>query len=69
MLGWIYQWLLSFVARVLSWFGVSFGAKDVSDMVEAAEKVQKGGQSDEPHDADQGVQPYSGPSQPPALLP
>lgn len=69
MLSWLYQLLMSFVARVLSWFGVSFGAKEVSDVANTVQALQQGGKSDEPQEAQQGVEAYSGHSQPPALLP
>lgn len=62
MLSWLYQALLSFVARVLSWFGISFGTNDVANAVETVQTLQQGsGQaSDEPHDAQESVQAYSG---------
>ena len=65
MLSWLYQLLMSFVTRVLSWFGVSFGAKEVADAVQA---LQLGGKSDEPQEAQQGVEAYSGNQHPPPLL-
>lgn len=69
MFSWLYQLLLSFVARVLSWFGVSFGANDVSDVVEVVQTLQERKGSDEPQEVQQGVEAYSSPSHPPALLP
>ena len=56
MLGWIYQLLLSFVSRILSWFGVSFGAKELGEAVEAVESVESvalNQQKDEPQEPDQ----------------
>ena len=53
MLGWIYQLLLSFVSRILSWFGVSFGAKELGEAVEAVESVALNQQKDEPQEPDQ----------------
>ena len=53
MLGWIYQLLLSFVSRILSWFGVSFGAKELVEAVEAVESVALNQQKDEPQEPDQ----------------
>ena len=69
MLSWLYQLLMSFVARVLSWFGVSFGAKEVSDVAEVVQVLQHAGKSDEPQEAHQGVEAYSGNQHPPAMLP
>ena len=72
MFSWLYQLLLSFVARVLSWFGVSFSAKEVSEVSEAIQVTQKA-VSDEPQrpEESKGPQPYSAeaPQAPPALLP
>ena len=69
MLSWLYQLLMSFVARVLSWIGVSFGAKEVSDVADAVQALQQGGKSDEPQEVQQDVEAYSGNPHPPALLP
>jgi hypothetical protein len=71
MFSWLYQLLLSFVARVLSWFGVSFSAKDVSDTVEVAQNAlhhtQKEDAPQSPEES-QGPQPFSvdGPQAPPS---
>ena len=71
MFSWIYQLLLSFVARVLSWFGISFSPKEVSEVSEAIQVAQKA-VSDEPQapEESQGPQPYSAeaPQAPPSLL-
>lgn len=46
--------LLSFVARILSWFGVSFGAKEVDDAISTVEAVHSLSQAkDEPQEPDQ----------------
>jgi len=76
MFSWIYQALLAFVARVLSWFGLSFSAQEVSDTLEVAQKVA-GGSNPQLNDApltpeeSQGPQPFSveAPQAPPSLLP
>lgn len=59
MFSWLYQLLLSFVARVLSWFGVSFSAKEVQEVQEAVQQVLPK-KEDEPQSASSsGPQPYS----------
>jgi len=70
MFSWIYQALLSFVARVLSWFGVSFSPKEVKDLSDTVQIAQKAVSDDAPHapEESQGPQPFSvdGPQAPPS---
>lgn len=65
MLSWVYQLLLSFVTRVLSWFGVSFGPKEVAEAVDAVEAVALSQQKDEPQEPlnQQGPVAYSAENQ------
>jgi len=70
MFSWIYQALLSFVARVLSWFGISFSPKEVQDLSDTVQIAQKGVSDDAPQapEESQGPQPFSvdGPQAPPS---
>lgn len=59
MFSWIYQLLLSFVARVLSWFGLSFSAKEIQDVTETVQSVQSVSENKE--DAPELPQNVSGP--------
>ncbi len=73
MFSWIYQLLLSFVARILSWFGVSFSPKEVQDLSDTVQVAQKVVSDDAPQapEESQGPQPYSAeaPQATPSLLP
>jgi hypothetical protein len=76
MFSWLYQVLLSFVARFLSWFGISFSTKevqDVSDTLQVAQKAMKSPQEDAPQgpEESQEPQPYAvdGPQASPMTMP
>lgn len=70
MFSWIYQALLSFVARILSWFGISFSPKEVQDLSDTVQIAQKAASDDAPQapEESQGPQPFSvaGPQAPPS---
>ena len=60
MLNWFYQFVLSAITRILSWFGLSFG-KVLEDTVEAVQVIQSAhaAPSDEPHEKEHAVEAYS----------
>jgi hemolysin activation/secretion protein len=62
MLGWLYQLLLSFLAQLLSWFGLSFGKSlPVEQQEQEQEQQQQQQQQDEPLNPQENVapQPYA----------
>jgi hypothetical protein len=57
MLTWFYQMVLSFITRILSWFGLSWG-KEVQEAVEGAMEVLDATKSDEPQEKEHAVEAY-----------
>lgn len=58
MLNWFYQLVLSFITRVLSWFGLSWG-KELQEAAEVVEAVQAQAKSDDVPASDPAVEAYS----------
>jgi len=64
MLNWFYQLVLSFITRVLSWFGLSFG-KEIQEALEVAEAVETiqtagaAGKSDDIPASEPAIEAYS----------